>query len=393
MDPATLHQFARYVETHGAVMLQGIPVPRDRFGTPDGLPHTDLIIAQAAGGGYAALVPEALTPRTNGLEPHFANTTVAEGWRILAIGKAASVEEMIRRAGDVLGSPELIAYSGSPDEQAKVTDLDREDGRVRVPVGSSHLRSDGAASDGLPFTQNLTAAARAGRLDVVYGRDNELDQVITVLMQKSQNCPILIGEPGVGKTAVAHKLAAASALPNGLPKQLSGLEVLCLDTAGLLAQSGTAGALEGNLGRLFDALTGSCGVLFVDEFHALASVRGSGPTAYDLMKPRLTDGVRVLAATTQKEYQLHVASDEALARRFCPVVVDEPSQEETERILGARLPALMAHHQVAVDGSTLSEIVRLADEYFRGGYRPHKALALLDRAMATEALQADRSIP
>jgi ATP-dependent Clp protease ATP-binding subunit ClpC len=241
----------------------------------------------------------------------------------------------------------------------------------------------------VPFTRDLTAAARRGELPPIYGREQELDQVLTILLQRERNCPLCVGEPGVGKTAIAEKLATASAREE-LPRRLRGLRVLALDLPQLLAECSCKGAVEQKVTRIMDGLAADPQLLlFADELHTLAEARGDIPVL-EMMKPRLARGLRVMGATTHADFKASLATDEALVRRFDTVNVDEPSPGDTEQILRSRLPLLEEHHGVHVAQDMVAEVVRLADEYFANRRRPDKALMLLDRSMAAEALRTER---
>ena len=389
IDQNSITYFEEQATRHGAFVLEDLPLPAGRFLTASGIPQTNLMVVQSRNGGFAIFLPEDLTPRTAELAPIFQVVDTQQGWRQLAMPHCDTVESALMRAGQVLGlEPEAARI---PDvELPQATAIAQSEGTVRVPSGRLEHNSNGPESDTPAFTTDLTAAARLGKLATVHGRERELDFVITTLLQQCNNCPLLVGEPGVGKTAVTEKLAIRSA-EGSLPQPLMELRVLSLDVPALIAASGQKGGMEKNTNKLFDQLEQHpTWLLFVDEIHMLADARGD-IAMFDALKPRITSGLRIMGATTHSEYQQKIAPDPALARRFTAVTVDEPEAAVTHAILQARLPSLEDHHQVRVTSEQLVSIVRLADEYFPSKRRPDKALSLLDRTMAAEALKGFRN--
>lgn len=388
LDPNNVAYFQDQATRHGAIVLESLPVSEERFVTASGVPYTNLLVARTTGDGYALLVSEDLTPRQPALADFFRDTPVEQGWRLLALPAYASFEEALQQAGRLLGlEADTPATSLHDSPPAASVQPEAPASAVRVPGANRSEEGSRRPTQAKPeFTHDLTEAARRGDLATIEGRNREMEEVLTILLQQGKNCPLLVGEPGVGKTAVAEKLAQHAA-GERLPAPLRNLRVFALDLPALLTASGQKGGLEGNIRVLFDSLEAHPDwLLFVDEIHALADIRGD-IALFDMLKPRLTQGLRLMGATTHREFQEKIARDAAMVRRFAPVRVDEPTPEETTTILQARLPALQAHHQVAVSAEMVAEIVRLADEYFPSLFRPDKALTLLDRAMATEALK------
>jgi len=367
------------VRQNKSVMLQGLDFSPERFINLSGTNQTNLVIAETDRETYVVMVPNDLTPRSADIAPYFQNTQEYQGYRMLNTPVCSTVESALHQAGVVLGRTPPGELAARP-----------ADGVVRVSSGEKEGdqdRSDDASA--VSFIRDLTEEARQGRLAEVHGREKEVEQVVTIMLQKDRHCPLLVGEPGTGKTAIVEKLAMLSARDE-LPKRLRGISILALDLPELVAASPYKGDMEKNVGSLMDRLEKNPSlVLFADEVHALAFAHGD-LSVLEMMKPKLARGLRVVAATTHAEYKQRIASDEALVRRFDLVNINEPGTDETEQILTARLPKLGEHHGVDVPQELLEQIVFLADEYFPDLRRPDKALKLLDRCMAAEALKAER---
>lgn len=381
VDQEGIRYCEEVVRQSSSVKLHGVDFLPERLMNAAGTSQTDLVIALTDRETCVVLVPADLTPRTADVAPYFQNTQVFQGYRILNTQVCATVEDALREAGVVLGRiPQGEKAAAPADAVVRVSSRDKDE----------DLPSSGDAP-GLPFIRDLTDDARQGRLAEVHGRDSEVEQVITIMLQKDRHCPLILGEPGTGKTAIVEKLATLSA-DDALPPRLRGIAVLALDLPELVASSPFKGDMEKNVSKLMDTLEGNPNlVLFADEVHALASAHGD-ISVLEMMKPRLARGLRVIAATTHAEFKQKIASDEALVRRFDIVNVEEPGPEETEMVLAIRLAALSAHHGVEVSPEILKQIVFLADEYFPGLRRPDKALKLLDRCLAAEALKAERGV-
>ncbi|MFZ4409508.1 MAG: type VI secretion system ATPase TssH [Paracraurococcus sp.] len=269
---------------------------------------------------------------------------------------------------------------------------------ARSPEQQPHAAPARAAAGATPnldaYTLDLTAEARAGRLDPILGRDAEIRQVIDILLRRRQNNPILTGEAGVGKTAVvegfAQRVAAGS-----VPPPLRGIAVRSLDLGLLQAGAGMRGEFERRLRGVIDEVAGAPvpTVLFVDEAHVLlgAGDPGGQADAANLLKPALARGaLRTIAATTWGEYKRHIEKDPALARRFQVVRVAEPSEAATVVMLRGLVPRLEAHHGVRIEEAALAAAARLSHRYITGRQLPDKAIGVLDTAAARVAVaQAD----
>lgn len=236
------------------------------------------------------------------------------------------------------------------------------------------------------YGQDLTEAARAGTLDPVIGRDEEIRRVIQVLSRRTKNNPVLIGEPGVGKTAVAEALAQR--IVNGdVPESLKGRTLISLDIGGLIAGAKFRGEFEDRLRSVLREVTESSGqvVLFVDELHTVVGAGAAQGTmdAGNLLKPMLARGeLRCIGATTLDEYRKHIEKDAALERRFQQVYVDQPSVEDAISILRGLKERYELHHGVKIADSALVAAATLSDRYIADRFLPDKAIDLVDEAAA-----------
>jgi ATP-dependent Clp protease ATP-binding subunit ClpC len=235
------------------------------------------------------------------------------------------------------------------------------------------------------FGRDLTSDARAGRIDPVIGRDQEIEQVVEVLTRRRKNNAALIGEAGVGKTAIAEGLALRIA-QNQVPEPLSGVRVVALDLAGMIAGSQFRGAFEQRLKTLLEEVVAAEGqvILFVDELHTVlgAGAAEGAMDAANMLKPMLARGeLRMVGATTLAEYR-QIERDTALARRFSPVMVEEPSVADTVAILRGLRPQYEAHHGVEITDEALEAAARLSDRYISEYRLPDKAIDLVDQAGA-----------
>ena len=255
-------------------------------------------------------------------------------------------------------------------------------------AGTAALPSNHPALDA--YTIDLTAQARAGKIDPIIGRDAEIRQVIDILMRRRQNNPILTGDPGVGKTAVVEGFSQLVAR-DAVPPALKGVSVRILDLGLLQAGAGVKGEFESRLKHVIEEVAAAARpvILFIDEAHALVGAGGSAGQgdAANLLKPALARGeLRTIAATTWAEYKRYFEKDPALARRFQVVKVEEPDEPTATAMLRALVPGLEAHHGVRILDDAVTDAVRLSHRYISGRLLPDKAVGVLDTACARVAL-------
>jgi ATP-dependent Clp protease ATP-binding subunit ClpC len=243
------------------------------------------------------------------------------------------------------------------------------------------------------FAVELTAPERVKKLDILVGRAQEIDRLAAVLSRRTKNNPLLLGEPGVGKTAIVEGLAKRIVEKN-VPATLQGRRIFALDMGSLIAGTMYRGDFEGRLNDVLEEMRAlPNAILFIDEMHTIV---GAGATsgsldASNLLKPALARGeLRCIGATTQTEYKKHIEPDPALARRFAPINVNEPSAKETLGILKGLLPSYEDHHAVSFSPGSLDLIVELTARHIPGRQFPDKAIDLLDEAGA--AAQAGQKI-
>jgi ATP-dependent Clp protease ATP-binding subunit ClpC len=259
---------------------------------------------------------------------------------------------------------------------------------------SKHLPMNPLSPGGTPtlanFSRDLTALARSGKLDPVVGRDDEIERVVSILARRSKNNPVLVGEPGVGKTAIVEGLAQRIVAGN-VPESLKNKRVLSLALGPLVAGTKYRGEFESRVKRILDEVKRSARdvILFIDELHALVGA-GAAEGALDLssmIKPELARGdLQCVGATTFDEYRKYIESDAALERRFQPVMVEEPTVEATIAILKGLRPKYAEHHNVSISDDAIDAAANLSARYIADRFLPDKAIDLMDEAAATVAL-------
>ena len=262
-------------------------------------------------------------------------------------------------------------------------------------MGGTATASKSGKSDMSEFTRDLTADAKAGKLDPVIGRKDEIDRVIRILSRRTKNNPALIGEPGVGKTAVVEGLAERI-VAGDVPEDLKEKKILALDLTGMIAGTKYRGEFEERIKKLIDQLKNDPDViLFIDELHMIvgAGAAEGAADAANILKPALSRGeIRVIGATTLEEYRKNIEKDGALERRFQPVTVGEPSAEDAIEILMGLRDRYEAHHRIKITDEAIRAAVKLSIRYLPARMLPDKAIDLVDEA-ASRVRLSDRTAP
>lgn len=248
----------------------------------------------------------------------------------------------------------------------------------------------------MPFTTNVSLLAQQHKLEPFAGRDAEIDRVIHIIMRRSKNNPLLIGNPGVGKTAIIHGLAERIEQKN-VPTGLIGKRVLALDLGEIMAGSQYRGELEKRLRSLLAELEKDPRhtILFIDEVHMLEQASGTegALNVSDILKPALSRGdLQIVGATTWDEYEKYIRPDGAMDRRFQPVLVDEPSTEHAIQMLKAIRHVYEEFHHVTIPDDAIEAAVRLSNKHIHNRYLPDKAIDLIDEAAAKVAIETSQHL-
>jgi ATP-dependent Clp protease ATP-binding subunit ClpC len=313
----------------------------------------------------------------------------------------------MRELGASYLGPEHVLLALARDEES-------EAGRLLARFGLSHTKLRGAVIRGVAqteeggrpasqtktldqYSRDLTEAAREGKLDPVIGRADEIEQTIEILSRRTKNNPVLIGDPGVGKTAIAEGIAQRI-VNDEVPETLAGKRVVVLDLPAMVAGTKYRGEFEERLKSVIDEVTehGQDLILFIDELHTVvgAGAAEGSMDASNMLKPALARGeLHVIGATTVDEYRRNIEKDAALERRFQPVLIDEPSVEETIEILNGLRDRYEAFHRVRISGEAIVAAAELSDRYIADRFLPDKAIDLIDQAAARVRLRVKTKPP
>ena len=436
------------LEVMGVAVIREIELNRRYFWWKEAsrLPMTNIALRRAVDGTLLVYVDDDVSPVDNVLPDGVFSGIVQDGWQRLRIPAAPEADVMLRRVAEVLGlesqpphftpeqekigalEPEVLSlqepleneipapFIASDDfqTQGNLEDVDdipelepqieplanqfeetndtpdvkpQAGGEVVVPAHEPKQGNGNARSYASQFGKDLTELARQGKLGPVIGRDEELAAVVEILCKKGKNAPVLLGEPGVGKSAVVEALAIR-VVNDQVPAALRGARIIEINLGLLIAGAGVKGELEDRVRRLLEEARAQPDlILFLDELHMINAPEMGGNVA-NMLKGDLARGTfKVIGATTHREYKQSIEADGALARRFQNVLVNEPSQAQTLEILRGLRPSIEQYHGVGIADEVLVQAVKLSARFVGDRQLPDKSIDLIDQACARTLLQ------
>lgn len=350
-------------------------------------------------GTMSVAEPEEYTPRSRRILE--LSNREAQKLKASAIGTEHLLIALIRES-DCVASQIMVTLGARPQKiyreimnsLADDTEGNKAQGLHGGAVSSDNTKGSDLLVD--QYSRDLTAMAERGELDPVIGRMSEIQRVIQILSRRTKNNPCLIGEPGVGKTAVAEGLAQ-QIITGNIPDTIRDKRVLSLDISGMVAGSKYRGEFEERIKKVIKEVSESKSIiLFIDEIHTIIGAGGAEGAldAANILKPSLARGeLQVIGATTVDEYRKHIEKDAALERRFQPVMVEEPSEEEALEIMKGLRPVYEQHHHVTITDEALAACVHLSARYINDRFLPDKAIDLVDEASSKTRLSTYTSNP
>ena len=354
------------------------------------------VLQRSVGKGLSGTAPsQGLTPRAKSV----VELAVSEAARMgsSCIGTEHLLMGILREGGNMaLRILRTMGVDSKKMYSSIVQKLNDTPHTVTSGASTANRESDKKNKTLAEFTRDLTEAARAGKLDPVIGREKEIQRVIQILSRRTKNNPVLIGEPGVGKTAIAEGLAERIA-SGDVPEELLDKKILSLDLSGMVAGTKYRGEFEERIkNTLAEVKKAGNVILFIDELHTIVGA-GSAEGAVDaanIIKPALGRGeIRVVGATTLNEYRKYIEKDAALERRFQPVTVGEPTPEATLEILKGLRDKYESHHKLTITDEALEAAVQLSKRYIGDRFLPDKAIDLMDEAASQVRMTAEASSP